>query len=383
LVASFDSLTGLALNPTPYSNFAPCTVAFGRRINSVRWHRSSHRILDYLLPGFIDLQINGAYGIDVTRACAANLLELSHRLAHDGTTCWMPTVITAPLDQVERADAVIAEAMEIQTAITRNSRRAADSCGAGIIGMHLEGPFISPNRLGAHPPLNLLPIGDALDRVLGLRSLRMITLAPELEGALDAIPRFVARGVIVALGHSDATYAQTLAAVAAGATTVTHTFNAMGPLHHREPGLVGCALTHPKLYPAVIADGVHVHPAALGLVCRSSNAYLVSDRVASAGSDSLSAGDLTSGERVVRDAARLPDGTLAGATASILDGVRILTDNSLVNRITLPRLTSGAASELIGLSDRGRLQPRARADLLLLDRDFRLKAVFLAGHDLN
>ena len=147
--------------------------------------------------------------------------------------------------------------------------------------MHLEGPFISPVRLGAHPALNLLPTGDVLERVMRLRSLRMITLAPELEGALEAIPRFVKRGVTVALGHSDATYEQAMAAVAAGATAVTHTFNAMRPLHHREPGLIGAALTHPKLYPAVIADGVHVHPAALAMVCRSPNAMLVSDRVTS------------------------------------------------------------------------------------------------------
>jgi N-acetylglucosamine-6-phosphate deacetylase len=215
----------------------------------------------------------------------------------------------------------------------------------------------------------------------------MITLAPELDGALDAIPRFVARGVTVALGHSEATYAQTLAAVAAGATTTTHTFNAMGPMHHREPGLTGAALTHPQLYPAVIADGVHLHPAALSLVCRSPNAYLVTDRVAPAGTASTSAmplfGGLIPNATVVRDAVRLSNGTLAGATASILDGLRLLAQASLIDRAVFPRLSSGAAAELLGLSDRARLQPHARADLLLLDRDFRLKAVFLAGRDLN
>jgi N-acetylglucosamine-6-phosphate deacetylase len=382
-----NSLTGLAVNPLPHPHFAPCTITFGRRIDSVRWLRSSRPIHDYLLPGFIDLQVNGAYGIDVMPATAADLLELAHCLAHDGTTSWMPTVVTAPIDDFERADAIIFEAMAAQTVISRTSARASGAPGAAILGMHLEGPFISPHRLGAHPPLNLLPNDDALDRVLNLRSLRMITLAPELDGALDAIPRFVARGVTVALGHSEATYAQTLAAVAAGATTTTHTFNAMGPMHHREPGLTGAALTHPQLYPAVIADGVHLHPAALSLVCRSPNAYLVTDRVAPAGTASTSAmplfGGLIPNATVVRDAVRLSNGTLAGATASILDGLRLLAQASLIDRAVFPRLSSGAAAELLGLSDRARLQPHARADLLLLDRDFRLKAVFLAGRDLN
>jgi N-acetylglucosamine-6-phosphate deacetylase len=381
-----NSLTGLAVNPLPHPHFAPCTITFGRRIDSVRWLRPSRWIHDYLLPGFIDLQINGAYGIDVMAATAADLLELAHCLAHDGTTSWMPTVITASLDDLERADAIIAEAMAAQTSVSRSFARSRIA-GAAILGMHLEGPFISPHRLGAHPPLNLLPMGDALDRVLRLRSIRMITIAPELEGALDAIPQFVARGVTVALGHSEATYPQTLAAVAAGAKTTTHTFNAMGPMHHREPGLAGAALTHSQLYPAVIADGVHVHPAVLRLVFRSPNAYLVSDRVAPAGTVSASAmplfGGLIPNATVARDAVRLPNGTLAGATASILDGLRLLAQGSVIDRATFPRLSSGAAAELLGLSDRARLQPRARADLLLLDRDFRLKAVFLRGCDLD
>ena len=215
----------------------------------------------------------------------------------------------------------------------------------------------------------------------------MITLAPELEGALDAIPRFIGRGVTVALGHSDASYDQALAAIAAGATTVTHTFNAMRPLHHREPGLIGAALTHPGLYPAVIADGVHVHPAVLSLVCRSAKAFLVSDRVGPAGTASTSSMSLFGGfirdARVIEGAARLPDGTLAGATATILDGLHLLSRHSLVEPAAFPRLFSGNAAGLLGLADRGRLTPRARADLLLLDRDFRLKAIFLAGNELD
>jgi N-acetylglucosamine-6-phosphate deacetylase len=377
-----SDLTGLAVNPLPSPHFAPCTVSFGRRIDAITWHRPTQKVDGYLLPGFIDLQVNGAYGIDVMAASAAGLLELAHCLARDGTTSWMPTVITAPLDQIERADAAIDEAMGLEA-----KRAGRNAFGATIVGMHLEGPFISPTRRGAHPPFTLEPKGEALERILQLRSLRMITLAPEIDGAMEAIRRLTARGVAVALGHSDATYEKALAAVEAGARAVTHTFNAMRPLHHREPGLIGAALTHSKLYPSVIADGVHVHPAALALVCRSPNAFLVSDRVTPAGSDVASPtslfGSQINGVRIEGGAARLPDGTLAGATASILDGIILLLRNSLIDPAATVGLSSGAAAELPRLAGRGRIAPRARADLVLLDRDWRIKAVFIAGRELD
>jgi N-acetylglucosamine-6-phosphate deacetylase len=291
-------------------------------------------------------------------------------------------VITSPLDQIERVDAVLDEAIAAEASTAKRGLPRAS-----LLGMHLEGPFISPLRLGAHPALNLAPADEALERVMRLRTLRMITLAPELDGALEAIPRFVKRGVIVALGHSEATYEQALAAVAAGATAVTHTFNALRPLHHREPGLIGAALTHPKLYPAMIADGVHVHPAALGMVCRSPNALLVSDRVTPAGADMAAPMQLFGKEiaspRIADGAVRLPDGTLAGATSSILDGLCLLLRDGLIDPAAVARLSSGAAAELVGLRDRGRIEPRAQADLILLDRDWRIKAVFVAGRELD
>jgi N-acetylglucosamine-6-phosphate deacetylase len=380
-------LAGLAVNPLPRPHFAPCTVSFTDRIEAVRWRRPSKDAGDYLLPGFIDLQVNGAYGIDVMAASASDLLELSHCLAHDGTTAWMPAVITSPLEQIERADAIIREAIAEQARLKRAALSGLRTpVGATILGMHLEGPFISPIRLGVHPPYDLSPADEEFERILHLRSLKLITLAPELDGALEAIPRFIARGVTVSIGHSEATYDETGAAIGAGTRMVTHTFNAMRPLHHREPGPSGAALTHPGVYPSIIADGVHVHPAALALACRARNAFLVSDRAAPAGTDGAATslfGGLINGASVIDDAVRLPDGTLAGASASILDGLRLLLNHSLIDPAAMPRLTSGAAAELIGLRSRGRIAPRARADLLLLDSDLKLKAVFIGGRELD
>ncbi len=185
-------------------DFEPGTVSFNRRILEIEKRRRWEDRYDYIFPGFIDLQVNGAYGIDVMSASVEELLELSHCLAHEGTTGWLPTVITSPLDQIERCDAIIAEAMAAQA---EQERRAGSRTlvGASILGMHLEGPFISPKRLGVHPALNLLPQGEALEWVLQLKSLKLITLAPELEGALDAIRMLTERGIAVSIGHTDAT----------------------------------------------------------------------------------------------------------------------------------------------------------------------------------
>src|SRR5262249_55980547 len=163
------------------------------------------------------------------------LIEISKHLAREGTTAWLPTAVTSPIDKIEQVHRAIAEAIEIQA--------RDDSAGARILGMHLEGPFISPMRLGAHPPLNLDPRGEALEH------LKLITLAPELPGALDAIRRLSARGVVVSIGHTNATFEEASAGIAAGARMFTHLFNAMRPLNHRDPGVIAAALTNDVAIP--------------------------------------------------------------------------------------------------------------------------------------
>ena len=333
---------------------------------------------DYILPGFVDLQVNGSHGIDVMNAPASALATLSQQLAREGTTAWMPTAVTAPLEKIARAHASITTALE-------NSQH--DSAGAAaILGMHLEGPFISAHRLGAHPTLNLDPRGDALERVLAMRALRLITLAPELPGALDAIRRLNSRGVVVSIGHTNATLDEANAGIDAGARMFTHLFNAMRPLNHRDPGVIAAALAPSPAMPAVIPDGVHVHPAMLRLAFNArgkDGMILVTDKVALA--QTSGAENIVGRARAtIRDgAARLDDGTLAGSIISMLDGVRIMVDKAGVSIGDAAVMASTNPANLIGALDRGRIQPGARADLIVLSRALELKSVFVGGREIS
>jgi N-acetylglucosamine-6-phosphate deacetylase len=362
----------------------------GPRIERVMYGaRSAAETGDHILPGFIDLQVNGAYGIDVMSATADDLLRLSHRLAHEGVTGWLPTVITSPLETIERCDAVIGAAMAAQREIDQLDGRAP--AGAAILGMHLEGPFIAPNRLGAHPALNLLPRGESLERALRLKSLRLITLAPELEGALEAIARFTTAGVAVSLGHSDATFAQANAGVAAGARMFTHLFNAMRPWLHREPGIAGAALEYGcAARAAIIPDGVHIHPAAARMAYRArgpEGMIFATDRIALAGADSDTSmifGEDGAAVAIREGAARTAGGTLAGSVATMLDGAwMFFGDDDFKRWHALPCVTALNPAATLHLDDRGLIGSGARADLIILDRELKLKAVFIGGREID
>jgi N-acetylglucosamine-6-phosphate deacetylase len=388
---AIDQLTGLILARTKFGSATyPGDLSFDDRI--VRIKKRQHSVEDYVIPGFIDLQVNGAWGIDVMSASVDDLLELSHCLAHEGTTGWLPTVITAPLVSVERVDAIIAEAMAAQAETERATLHGSRGLpGATILGMHLEGPFISPNRRGAHPPLNLLPQGEALERVSRLKTLKLITLAPELDGALDAIRALTVQGVVVSIGHTDATYEQTLAAIDAGARMFTHLFNAMPPLHHRTPGVVGAALSMSTARAAIIPDGVHLHPALLDTP--NLNPVVTTDRVALAGTDGAPMalfGGLIQQAHTVGGAARLPDGTLAGSVITMLDGLHLTTKRLMGKGWSLNgvlaeygEMSAFGPSAILGLADRGRIESGWRADLIVLDRELNLKAVFVGGRELD
>jgi N-acetylglucosamine-6-phosphate deacetylase len=352
-------------------------ISFDATISSIETHATAST--DYILPAFIDLQVNGSHGIDVMSASADGIIKISQRLAREGVGAWLPTAITSPLDRIEKVHRAVEEAIA--------HRKDDDSAGARILGMHLEGPFISPMRLGAHPRLNLEPSGEAFERVMALEHLQLVTLAPELPGALDAIRQLTSRGVVVSIGHTNATFEEASAGVAAGAQMFTHLFNAMRPLHHRDPGVVAAALTGEVAMPAVIADGVHVAPEVLRLIYMTRTAkrmIVTTDKVSLAGTapdTSMTMGHVKA--RTIAGAARLVDGTLAGATISMLDGARIMVEKvgASVGEIGIMAATNPAT--LLGLVDRGRLQPGAISDIIVLSDALELKAVFLAGREFN
>jgi len=363
-------LSGLLARPD--GSLVQGRVSFNERIDSVV---SGGAGGDFILPGFIELQVNGSHGIDVMTATAETLGALARHLGREGTTACLPTAVTSPIDRIEKVHSAITDAIE----------QTPQNDAASILGMHLEGPFISPKRLGAHPHLNLEPHGDAFERTLTMRALKLITLAPELQGALDAIRALTAQGVVVSMGHTDATLDEANAAIAAGARMFTHLFNAMRPLNHRDPGVIAAALAPSPAYAAIIPDGVHVHPEMIRLAIRSRGAagiILTTDKIVFAGLDTAQS-ETIGRARIEGGAARLADGTLAGAIISMLDGVRLIVERCGVSVGEAAMMASTNPARVVGAGDRGRIEAGARADLLVLGPQLDLKAVFIAGRELK
>ena len=264
-----------------------------------------------LAPGFVDLQVNGAFGSDVGIDPGA-LEAISRELPRTGVTSYLPTAISWPLDRY--------------TGLFDAVDRVAGAPGARILGVHLEGPFLAPSRSGAHDPGNLRPVDlGALRDLLSSGRVRIMTLAPELAGAVDAIELIAGEGSVASAGHTDATHDDVVRAADAGLTLGTHLFNAMSALRHREPGAVGALLSDERLRAGIIADGIHVHPAAVRVAYRAKGAdglALVTDAMEAAGMPDgvyeLSGRRVT----VAHGAARLDDGTLAGATVTMDEAVR-------------------------------------------------------------
>jgi len=352
-------------------------VTFTDRITAIE--PASNGGNDYILPGFVDLQVNGSHGIDVMNASPDEIATLSRHLAREGATAWMPTAVTAPIEKIAEVHESIANAYE-------DSRQAGSANSAAILGMHLEGPFISPLRLGAHPTLNLEPHGDAFERVLALRALRLITLAPELAGGIEAIRRLASRDVVVSIGHTNATLDEANAGIAAGARMFTHLFNAMRPLNHRDPGVIAAALAPSPAFAAIIPDAVHVHPAMLRLAVAArgkDGIILVTDKVALAQTTGIEK-NVGRARAATRDgAARLPDGTLAGSIISMLEGVRVMIEKAGVAIGDAAVMAATNPAKLVGANDRGRIDVGARADLIVLSPALELKSVHIGGREIK
>lgn len=321
-----------------------------------------------VLPGFIDLHVHGGAGHDIMEGGDA-ALHVAHMHARHGTTALLATTMTAPQGDLDAAFAALAPLCEARV-----------PHAARVLGVHLEGPYISEARLGAQPPFARPASLAEIHRLHALAPIRLITLAPEVGGNQDLIARLVADGFRVQLGHTTGSYEQGVAALRCGATGFAHLFNAMSPLHHREPGMVGAALAHAE-FAELIPDLLHVHPGAIRAALRAiPRLYCVTDSTAAAG---MPDGDYKLGRHTVHKClggVRLSDGTLAGSVLSMDQALRNLVDTLGLDLVDASRRVSTYAADHLGLPDRGRLAPGAWGDLVVLDRDLVVQAVCVEGH---
>jgi N-acetylglucosamine-6-phosphate deacetylase len=335
----------------------------------------------FLLPGFVDLQVNGYFGVELASADVAGWSTVASRLPATGTTAFLPTFITRPVDELAAALRRTAGILPVLAPVHQRAR---------VLGVHLEGPFISAKMRGAHNKDWIVSPGEETVATLlsaGSGLLRLVTMAPELDGAMAAIKRLAAAGVVVSVGHSDATAQQVAAAAMCGATMVTHLFNAQRPMHHREPGVVGQALADHRLTASMILDLHHVagQVAAIAFGAAPGRLCLVTDAAACAGMPpgkyllggepiDLAEGDGTPPVRA--------DGTMAGSALRM--------DCAVANLVAIGvglsdavRAATRIPADLIGRHDLGRIAPGAAADLTWLSDDLRTIATWVGGRQVH
>jgi N-acetylglucosamine-6-phosphate deacetylase len=324
-----------------------------------------------LAPGFVDLQVNGGGGVMLNDApTSEGLAQICDAHAKFGTTALLPTLITDTPDVTARAVAAV--------------KHAVAGGMPGCIGLHLEGPFLSPERRGAHDAQLIRQMDDAdVDALLAMDiATLLVTLSPE-----RVPPRIIRRladaGIIVSVGHSNATYDQIMSAVDAGARGVTHIYNAMSALSHRAPGVVGAALDSGALWCGLIADGHHVHPAAIGIALRAKRQpgriFLVTDAMSTVGSD-IREFDLN-GRRIRRQdgVLVLEDGTLAGSDLDMMSAVRFMVQTMKLELTEALRMAATYPAQFLGRSDIGGIAKGARADLVHIDDRLQASMIWRLG----
>jgi len=320
----------------------------------------------FVLPGFIDLHVHGGHGADcMSGADAVHRMARFH--ARHGTTALLATTVTAPRLDLLAAFRGIGAAMAER-----------DPAAACVLGAHLEGPFISPQALGAQPPFAIAPDTDLVDELAALASIRVATMAPEIDPDGALLAHFRALGTRVQIGHTACSFVQAKAALAAGAAGFTHLFNAMSGLHHRRPGAVGAALAYGQ-WAELILDFVHVEEGAARVALRAiPHLYCITDAVAATG---MPRGEYRLGKHRIfkhQDAVRLANGTLAGSVLTMDRALRHLLHLGVPLEDAARRCAT-LQVEYLGLEERGRLVPGAVADLVMVDRAGRLQAVLLEG----
>ena len=323
------------------------------------------------VPGFVDAHINGIAGVDFLAADADGYAHAAEALAAVGVVAFQPTFVSSPPDAYDAALAAAAAAM------------ATPASGARVLGVHLEGPFLSSEWPGAHDPANLRePDPELSDRLCEAGPVTTVTLAPELDGALELVERLVRRGITVSVGHSDADAATAHAAFDRGATAITHIHNAHRRWRPRDPGLAGVALVRPDVFVQAIVDGVHLAPeSALGAFLAAGERFcLVTDAVEAAG---MAPGNYRLGDREVHvedGAVRLADGTLAGSVLTLDAAVR----NLVGSGAALPdavHAASTAPARLLGREELGVLQPGAAANITVLSDELEVERTIVDGHE--
>ena len=320
-------------------------------------------------PGLIDLQVNGGYGHDLQDDPGV-VWDLGRKLPHSGVTSFLPTIISGPRSRTRS----MLEALRA---------RPTGYCGAEPLGAHFEGPMLNPRHSGAHRHEHLTGVSaDVINDWYRSAGVTMVTVAPELANALDVIVELNRRGIVVAAGHSAATGDETLAAIAAGVSTVTHLFNGMAPFGHRSPNLVGVALADTRLTATLIVDGVHVDPIAVTAAWNakgSAGIALVTDAVAAMGQPP--GAYRLSGTPTVFDgvSVRTADGVLAGSALSMNQAAANLAEFTGCDRHEALAAATSTPAGIIGETRRGRLDPGSIADLVLLDDDYRVHATICGG----
>jgi N-acetylglucosamine-6-phosphate deacetylase len=324
-----------------------------------------------VVPGFIDLQINGAFGYDFTQN-PERIWEAARGLVRFGVTSFLPTIVSTPLKGIAKAQSVLEQVSEDQT------------LGARPLGLHLEGPFINPSNKGAHNSKYIRqPMAVDVSDWSPETGIRLVTLAPELSGAIELIEILAANGVVVSGGHSSSDYEEARSGIDAGIRYATHVFNGMPAIHQREPGLAGAVLSDERVTVGLLADGIHVHPALVKIIWQflwDGRLNLVTDAMAALGKEpgTYRLGDLT--VTVTGETCRLSDGTLAGSILSLDKALRNLiafTGCSLAEAI---RTVSSTPATVLGLADRkGQIAPGYDADLVLLTADHHIAATIVGG----
>jgi N-acetylglucosamine-6-phosphate deacetylase len=324
----------------------------------------------FVIPGLIDVHVHGGDGHDTMDATPAAIHGMARFFARHGVTSYYPTTMTDTGDAIQRALENVAACPQPED-------------GAQHLGVHVEGPYLSAHYPGAQPPTHFRPPQPA-EYAAWMQTgvVRLMTVAPELDGALPMIEELAAQGVEFAAGHTNATFDEVGRSAGCGLRQVTHTFNGMRPLHHREPGILGAALTDDRLYAQIIADGVHNHPAMVKLLFRAKGVrrtLLITDAMSATG---LPDGDYRLGAQAVTvqdGIARIPAGNLAGSTLTLDRAVRnAMAWTKLSLAEVLPAATATPA-EAMRLSAKGRLAPGMDADIVLLDAQYTVSLTMVAG----